>query len=87
MKDLAKAFLRGAAGGALIALLLILAHSHDVEASDFCSDFREGYKDGYCSTQNYVCYGPPFYPVCYSPDYQSSREAYHVGYDRGRRDR
>jgi hypothetical protein len=60
---------------------------NDSQASyGYCDDFKEGYVDGWCSRQKYMCRLPTFTPRCYAGDYQSAREAYHVGYDMGRRD-
>lgn len=61
--------------------------SLNVEAGSKCDEYYEGYRDGWCSTQTYGCIEPGWYPVCMESDFNTEREAYHVGFRDGEKER
>jgi hypothetical protein len=69
----------------LIGIVLVVSDAEG-QYKGRCNHYRDGYKDGWCSMQEYGCIPPGFYPVCYALDYDSNREAYHVGFRHGERD-
>ena len=66
-----------------LVAMLMWAGIQEAYGSGNCTEFRQGFKDGYCAAELYGCF-PPVPPMCFESQYTSSRQAYMDGYDKGR---